>query len=96
MKLSKTLKLQTSDYIKILNYYDISIPTNKSQIKTTAEDILADKLCRCIKKVGLKNEPKSIGICTKNVFNKKGLSRGQFNCKGKRSVTISKTRKNKK
>jgi len=96
MKLSKTLKLQTSDYIKILNYYDISIPKNKSQIKTTAEDILADKLCRCIKKVGLKNEPRSIGICTKTVFNKKGLSRGQFKCKGKRSVTISKTRKNKK
>jgi len=96
MKLSKTLKLQTSDYIKILNYYDISIPKNKSQIKTTAEDILADKLCRCIKKIGLKNEPKSIGICTKTVFNKKGLSRGQFKCKGKRSVTVSKTRKNKK
>ena len=45
--------LKKDDYIKILNYYNIPItPTDSSKtIKNKAEEILADKLCKCIKKV---------------------------------------------
>ena len=45
--------LNQNDYIKILNYYDIPIsPKDSSKsIKNKAETILAEKLCKCIKKV---------------------------------------------
>jgi len=45
--------LKLHDYIKILNYYDIPIsPKDSSKtIKHKAENILAQKLCKCIKKV---------------------------------------------
>ena len=72
------------------------IPKSKRLLKLQAEKILATKLCRCIKKIGLENEGKSIGICTKTIFNRKGLTRSKFKCKGKQSVSFSKTKKNKK
>ena len=45
--------LNQNDYIKILNYYDIPISAKDSSktIKNKAETILAEKLCKCIKKV---------------------------------------------
>ena len=88
-------KITDDDYKKILEFYKINIPKSKRLLKIQAEKILATKLCRCIKKVGLENESKSIGICTKTVLNRKGLTRGKFKCKGKQSVSFSKTRKNK-
>jgi hypothetical protein len=89
-------KITDDDYKKILEFYKISIPKSKRILQKKAEKILATKLCRCIKKVGLENEARSIGICTKTVLNRKGLTRGKFKCKGKQSVSFSKTRKNKK
>ena len=89
-------KITNNDYKKILEYYKISIPKSTKMIKTEAEKILATKLCRCIKKVGLENESKSIGICTKTILNRKGLTRGKFKCKGKQSILFSKTKKTKK
>ncbi len=89
-------KITNNDYKKILEYYKISIPKSTKMIKTEAEKILATKLCRCIKKVGLENESKSIGICTKTILNRKGLTRGKFKCKGKQSISFSKTKKTKK
>ena len=88
-------ELTTNDYKKILEFYDKVIPKSHRLIKNTAEKLLAQKLCRCIKKVSpdLKNEGRSIGICTKTIFNNKGITRGKFKCKGKQSV---KTRKLKK
>lgn len=89
-------RITTSDYIKILNYYKLDIPKNTSDIKQVAEDILAVKLCRCIKKLGSgekKKEARSIGICSKTIFNRKGLTRGKFKCKKGRNVTFIKTRK---
>lgn len=49
--------LNQNDYIKILNYYDIPIsPKDSSKtIKNKAETILAEKLCKCIKKVKKSN-----------------------------------------
>ena len=88
-------ELTTNDYKKILEFYDKVIPKSHRLIKNTAEKLLAQKLCRCIKKVSpdLKNEGRAIGICTKTIFKSKGITRGKFKCKGKQSV---KTRKIKK
>lgn len=88
-------ELTTNDYKKILEFYDKVIPKSPRLIKNTAEKLLAQKLCRCIKKISpdLKNEGRAIGICTKTIFKSKGITRGKFKCKGKQSV---KTRKLKK
>ena len=43
--------LTQNDYKSILGFYNISYSTlSPSKIKNLAEDILANKLCRCIKK----------------------------------------------
>ncbi len=88
-------KLLNKDYISILKFYDINIPKSKNLIKKQAEKILAEKLCKCIKKIDPENEAKSIGICTKTIFNSKGYTRGTFQCKKPQSVKFSKTNKNK-
>ena len=88
--------LSNDDYKKILEYYKKPIPTSKKLLKIEAEQILATKLCRCIKKVGIENESKAIGICTKTILNRKGLTRGKFKCKGKQTISFSKTKKNRK
>ena len=87
--------LTNGDYIKILNYYKIEIPGTKQQIKEEATKILGEKLCRCIKKADPVNEARSIGICTKSIFLRKGLTRGKFKCKGKSRVSFNKTRRKK-
>ncbi len=93
-------KLTDKDYKDILNYYNKKIPNSKRLLKIGAENVIADKLCRCIKKIDLENEAKSIGICTKTIINSKGIKRGNFTCKGKRNITLrknnnKKTKKNK-
>jgi hypothetical protein len=91
-------RLNTNDYKKILQYYDLPIPKTSNQIKNKAEKILADKLCSCIKKIENSNnmeESINIGICTKSVLNKKGLKKTKtLRCKKKRSLYVVKTRKN--
>lgn len=92
--------LTKKDYVSILKYYNINIPKSKRLLKKQSEKIMAEKLCKCIKKIVPINEAKSIGICTKTIFNRKGYTRGQFQCKKKQSVKFRKitnknTRKNK-
>jgi hypothetical protein len=83
--------LNNSDYIKILEYYKIPIPKSNRLLKIQAENILAKKLCRCIKKVNTNNdEPRAIGICSKTIINRKGLTSGTFKCKGKESIILKK------
>jgi hypothetical protein len=89
-----SLKLNKSDYKKILDYYKEPIPKTVTQIKKKANEILSLKLCSCIKKVSPDNEPKAIGICTEAVFTRKHLKRGTFKCKKGRKVSYGKTRKN--
>ena len=84
--------LTNEDYVSILHYYNLPIPKLKIDIKTESEKILAKKLCSCIKKVG-QSEAKSIGTCTRAVFNRKGLNRGTFKCKQKRRVIFTKKHK---
>ena len=85
-----------NDYKKILEYYKKPLPPSRRLLKLNAEKILAQKLCRCIKKVGVNsdNEARSIGICTKTIFNRKGFTRGKFQCKKNVKVDFKKTRKN--
>jgi hypothetical protein len=87
-------ELTNKDYKQILDYYNKPIPNSKRLLKINAEKILAEKLCRCIKKIDPENEAKSIGICTKTIINRKGYTRGKFQCKKKRSITLKKIRKN--
>jgi len=93
-------ELKNKDYINILKFYKMNIPKSKRLLKQQAENILSEKLCRCIKKVEKTDEKTAIAICSKTIFNRKGLKRGKFNCKGKSSVKFaknvggSKTRKN--
>ena len=77
--------LTKKDYIKILNFYKIKIPESSKLIKEKASDILAIKLCRCLRKTNV-----SVGICSKSVFNKKGLQRNKFTCKKKPKVSFTK------
>lgn len=83
-------QLTNKDYVSILKYYNINIPKSKRLLKIYAENIMAEKLCRCIKKIESSNEAKSIGICTKNIFNRKGYTRGKFECSKKQSVKLRK------
>jgi len=89
-------ELNINDYKQILEYYDLDIPKSNRLIQNAAENILAQKLCRCIKKVDVKDEGRSIGICTKTIFNRKGITRGKFKCKGKPIVKFNKTKKSKR
>lgn len=94
------MEMQKDDYIQILNYYKVPIPKSIRLIQKEAEKLLSLKLCKCIKKVNSetdsKNESRAIGICTKTIFNRKGLTRGKFKCKGKRHVNFNKTKKMRK
>ena len=87
-------KLTKKDYISILKFYKQHIQKSLRLLQKQAEQIMAQKLCKCIKKIDPINESKSIGICTKTIFNNKGYSRGQFQCKKKQSVKIIKIKKN--
>jgi len=88
-----SMTLNKKDYIKILKYYNLPIPKSASNMKKQAEEVLALKLCRCIKKVSPSNEPRAIGVCTRTIFERKNLMRGAFTCKRRRNVQISKLRK---
>lgn len=84
------MNLTTLDYKHILQYYNKDIPTHADDIKAAAEKVIALKLCRCVKKLEPRLGPKSIGICTKTIFNSKGYIRGKFKCKMHSRVTIKK------
>ena len=90
-------ELTDEEYKNVLEYYKMPIPKSKRILKNTTEKTLAKKLCRCIKKINTKfnPEPRAIGICTKSIFNRKGLTRGTFKCIGNKKVIFGKTIKKK-
>ena len=62
-------RLTSSDYLKILDYYNIdSRKMKKGRRRSVAKDILASKLCRCIKKIATTNESQAISICKNSIF----------------------------
>ena len=92
--------LTKKDYLKILDFYGIKYinTTSFTTIQSKAEKILAEKLCRCIKKVKLPNdilEQRSIGICHNSVLKKKGLKSGRFKCKKRPKFLKNKTTRRK-
>ena len=106
---STSFKLTKKDYIEILNFYIIKenknnikkslytykTPLNKLKLET--EKIIAEKLCRCIKKVDKRiiNEPRAIGICNNSVIKRKKIGIYKFTCKKKPQLNINnKSRKN--
>jgi hypothetical protein len=93
------MNLTKEDYINILNYYNIKInsTTSLSSIKKMAENIIAKKLCSCIKKVPnpSKKESRVIGICNNSVLQRKHLKINGFSCKKIMMLKTSKTNKNK-
>jgi hypothetical protein len=97
-----SMAMTRTDYEKILSYY--KVPFDKlshHELQKKAEDILATKLCKCIKavekKVGTQN---AIALCTASVFRKKGLKYFDMSCKGRSQLQsrkgrkLAKTRKN--
>ena len=66
-------KLTAQDYTNILKYYKINIKgKSKKQKQNLANNILANKLCRCIKKVkGANKKTRKIAICNSSVIKKK-------------------------
>ena len=93
------MKLTKNDYINIMEFYNIKDISNLSykEIKNQAEEIIALKLCSCIKKIDpkLQNESRAIAICTNNIVNKKGLKINRFTCKKRPKLHKSKKNKNK-
>jgi hypothetical protein len=90
-------ELTNEDYINILTYYKMVIPKSKRLLKKQAENIMSEKLCRCIKKVKKSDntitEGQAIGICSKTIFNRKGLTRGKFSCRKNRTLKFRHTNK---
>jgi len=89
--IDEDMKLTNSDYMKILHHYQGEHTTrkNKKSIKQRAHQIMAQKLCRCIKSSndndakGGDDEGRRIGYCTRSIFNTKGLRQHGFRCKTK-------------
>ncbi len=84
------MKLSQKDYKLILNYYNIKFKDlTPNDIKEQAENILAKKMCRCIKKIQKTtkkenaSEIKAISICKNSVITKKKLKNFGFTCKKK-------------
>jgi hypothetical protein len=81
------MDLTNKDYRKIIQYYKLNKPKNKSY-KEVAEETLAGKLCRCIKKV--KNdkisEKAAIALCRENIFKKRNIDFYNFKCKEKQQL----------
>jgi hypothetical protein len=93
------MKLTKQDYLTVLKYYNVEIDKNTklTEIKEKAEKILAEKLCKCIKKVQDPkdiNESRSIAICRKSVLNNKGIRSSNFTCKKKAKFISKKGEKN--
>jgi hypothetical protein len=84
------MKLTEKDYKLILKYYNINTENlSKIDIQEQAESILAEKMCRCIKKVDSYNSRKNnklsesniISICKKSVLSNKNIKNYRFTCK---------------
>ncbi len=92
--IEQEMELTKNDYLKIIKYYGVRLPkkASLSTIREIAENIMGNKLCSCIKRIGAvsprKNntsESAGIAICTKSLFNNRGLVRYSFTCRKKGS-----------
>ena len=80
--------LKAKDYNAILKFYKVPLgKKNRKTRRNLAENLLATKLCRCIKKVARKNKTKSIAICNNSVIKKKGYRIKKFTCKKRNYIS---------
>ena len=95
--------LENKDYLSILSFYNVETPKKSGRIdykkvQEIAESKLADKLCRCIKKVHKTRsnkkdgEERAVAVCSKSVVKNKGIKYNSFKCK-KRARFLSGTKK---
>ena len=78
--------MKDSDYNMILKHYGFRIPQSKRIKKKMVEDLLSNKMCRCIKSVQQSSklqEPASIAICNQSIFRNRGLKYNKLKCKPK-------------
>jgi hypothetical protein len=90
------MNLSTNDYKKIVEFYNIKKNKNQSY-KYVAEKTLANKLCRCIKKVkkNMKTtEKRAISVCRKSIFLNRNIDFYNFKCKKKEELLSQKTKNN--
>lgn len=86
--------LRKKDYLEILRFYNInSFGLKLGELRDISNKILANKLCRCIKKVNSANETKSISICKNSILTKKNLKVGHFKCNKGSQFIPNKTNK---
>jgi hypothetical protein len=87
--------LTKRDHEAILNFYSIDAKNMSSrELAKKAENLLADKLCRCIKKVQRpkEKEDRAIATCRKSIFHRKGVDFHHFTCKEKADLIPRKRR----
>ena len=82
--MKRRIRLNATDYKKILEYYKLKIPTRStlSNLKKRAEKALVKKICNCTKKLKSQmSETKAIGVCADSVLKRKNLMYHRFTCK---------------
>lgn len=90
--------MKDSDYNKILKHYELPIPRSKRIKKKMVQDLLSNKMCRCIKSVQKSSklkEPASIAICNQSIFRNRGLKYNKLKCKPKPQFIENKKTKKK-
>jgi len=91
------MKLTRSDYMKILHHYQPKSRKRNSRratksVKERAHNILAGKLCRCIKantRLTAANEGRRVAYCTRSIFSSRGLRPHGFRCKTARGPRLT-------
>lgn len=82
-------RLTRRDYETILLHYDVPFKNSDklNKVRASAEEILRDKLCRCIKRVKDSKHPdgekRAIPICKNSVLHRRNLTDSGFSCKKK-------------
>ena len=90
--------MKESDYDSILLHYEVDVPKILKEKKKLVEQLMAGKMCRCIKAVQKSSkleEPAAIAICNKSIFQKRGLKYNKIKCKGKSQFIANKKTKKK-
>ena len=100
--IDEDMKLTRGDYLKILHHYQPrtrklswSKMTTK-YVKERAHRILAEKLCRCLKRVSKttnSDEGRQIAYCTRSIFKNRCLRHHGFRCKTQTRRIVDKKQK---
>ena len=94
------MKLTRTEYIDILEHYGVNFSKSLpiKYLRKMVEELIAQKMCRCIKKVKNKyedyNESRAIGICNYSIVNWKKLKINGFTCKKKAQLKALKDNPN--